>query len=72
MYAPDITAIITVAIIFAAFTPGVLLRLGAGYGKYAVAIIHAVIFAAVLAAIYGRGTIEGFYKRGICGKKQNA
>jgi hypothetical protein len=60
MYAPDITAIITVAIIFAAFVPGVLLRLGSGYGKYAVAAIHAILFAVVLMFVYGRGALEGF------------
>jgi hypothetical protein len=55
-----VIAILMLAAIFVAFTPGVLLRLGSRYGKYAVAAIHAVLFAVVLMFVYGRGALEGF------------
>jgi hypothetical protein len=59
---PAMTMLI-VAAVFVAFTPGIMVRVGQGYGKYAVAIIHGVVVALILSYMFGPAAIEGFQRR---------
>ncbi len=61
---PAMTMLI-VAAVFVAFTPGIMLRVGQGYGKYAVATIHGVVVALILSYMFGPAAIEGFAARTI-------
>ncbi len=61
---PVMTMLI-VAAVFVAFTPGIMVRVGQGYGKYAVATIHGVVVALILSYMFGPAAIEGFAARTI-------
>jgi predicted RND superfamily exporter protein len=56
---PVMTMLI-VAAVFVAFTPGIMVRVGQGYGKYVVATIHGVVVALILSYMFGPAAIEGF------------
>ncbi len=48
-----ITSMLLVAFLFFVLTPGVLVRFPTGYGKYAPAIVHGILFAALLRYVMG-------------------
>jgi hypothetical protein len=65
-----IMTMLIVAAVFVAFTPGIMVRVGQGYGKYAVATIHGVVVALILSYMFGPAAIEGFRSKcGILRKK---
>jgi hypothetical protein len=61
--ASPVMTMLIVAAVFVAFTPGIMLRVGQGYGKYVVAIIHGVVVALILSYMFGPAAIEGFQRR---------
>jgi hypothetical protein len=65
-----IMTMLIVAAVFVAFTPGIMVRVGQGYGKYAVAAIHGVIVALILSYMFGPAAIEGFRRK--CGIARKA
>lgn len=61
----DIVSLVLSTLLFAAFVPGVLVKLPPGGSPAVVLVTHAVLFAVVVSLVMGYywGTIKGFIER---------